>query len=109
MELQPNTIKHIQEYVAAKIEERGFADENLHERLLLLAEEIGELIKACRKVNGMNEDQAKQNKYNIGEEVVDVINMALAVAIERGLDMEAEYRKKEAEIDRRTYERSQKV
>lgn len=108
MELKPETIKHLQDYVAAKIEERGFADETLHERLLLLTEEVGEVVKACRKVSNMNMDQAKESKYNIGEEIVDVINLVFAVAIERGLDMEAEYRKKEAEIDQRTYARSKK-
>ncbi len=71
MDLQPGTIKHLQEYVAAKMKERGFDDETLHERLLLLAEEVGEVIKACRKASGMNTDQAKASQYkqyNIGED-----------------------------------------
>lgn len=38
-------IKHLQEYVTIKVKERGFEDESLHESLLLLTEEVGELIK----------------------------------------------------------------
>ena len=59
--LQPGTIKQLQEHVATKIKERGFEDETLHERLVLLMEEVGELAKACRKVSGMNVDAVKEN------------------------------------------------
>jgi len=106
MELHPGTIKHLQEYAAAKIKARGFEDESLHERLVLLMEETGELAKACRKVSGMNNDQGKENQYNVGEEVVDVINLALAVAIKLNLDLEKEFIEKEKKVDQRFYKRS---
>ncbi len=105
MDLNPGTIKHLQEYVADKIKARGFEDETLHERLVLLMEEVGELAKACRKVSGMNSDQNRGNMLKVGEEVVDVINLALAVSIKLDLDMEKEFFEKEAKIDKRFYKR----
>lgn len=105
MELQEGTIKHLQDYVAHKIRERGFEDETTHERLLLLTEEVGELAKACRKATGMNVDQNKQKSYSIGEEITDVINTAFAVGISLGIDVEKEFIAKNAEVDKRFYKR----
>jgi NTP pyrophosphatase (non-canonical NTP hydrolase) len=98
-------IRKLQEYVAAKIVERGFEDETLHERLLLLMEEVGELAKACRKISGMNIDQHREITNVVGEEVADVINLVFAVGIELGLDIEKEFCEKEEKIDTRVYKR----
>src|SRR3989344_4774923 len=98
MELQKGTISHLQEYVHAKIKERGFEDEHLNERLLMLTEELGELVKACRKINGMYVDKGKEIAHGLGEEITDVINMVLAVGIKLGLDIEKEFLEKEAKI-----------
>lgn len=103
IQLTPGTLKTLQAYVGAKIEARGFAHETLNERLLLLTEEVGELVKACRKYNGIKVDQNRPNTTKPGEEITDVINMIMAVGIELGLDIETEYRKKEAIIDERVY------
>src|SRR3989344_7968037 len=104
MELKKGTLSHLQDYMALKIKERGFEDETLHERLVLLTEELGELAKACRKLSGMNEDKHKENSYMAGEEVTDVINMVFAVAIKLGLDVEKEFLEKEFKNDKRIYE-----
>ena len=63
--IKSGTLKHLQEYVAGKIEERGFKDESLHERLILLTEEVGELAKTCRKISGMNVDPAQNIEYEV--------------------------------------------
>ena len=106
--LQPGTITQLQEYIEFKLKERGFDNETLHERLVLLMEEVGELAKACRKISGMNIDAGREDTYKVGEEITDVLNMLFAVGIELGIDIEKEYFNKEAKIDQRTYERSQK-
>lgn len=108
MNVNEGTIRHLQEYVAHKIEKRGFKDETLHERLLLLTEEVGELAKACRKISGMHCDNNREITTRVGEEIADVINMIFSVGIELGLDIESEYRKKEDIIDTRTYKRTNK-
>ena len=109
MELKKGTISHLQEHIADKIKERGFEEESLHERLVLLMEEVGELAKACRKVSGMNVDKNREIINNTGEEVADVINMVFAVAIKLGLDVEKEFLEKNIIADKRIYERSKKT
>ncbi|MEK7564457.1 MAG: hypothetical protein AAB510_02725 [Patescibacteria group bacterium] len=106
MKIKTGTIKHLQKYVASKIEERGFKDESLDERLLMLVEEVGELAKACRKISGMYVNKDKEIVDNTGEEIADVINMVFAVGIELGLDIEKEFIKKNKIVDKRVYERS---
>jgi len=105
-ELKKDTLKHLQDYVAYKIKKRGFEDETLHESLLLLAEEVGELIHASRHLSGMNVDQKRKNTQDIGEEITDVINMIFCVAIKLGIDVEQEYYKKEKKVDARFYKRA---
>ena len=109
MDLKPGTIKHLQEYSVAKINERGFEDENLHERLLLLTEEIGELVKACRKLSGIKVDSKKEYLHSAGEELADVLNMTFAVGIELGLDIEKEFIEKNNDVDKRVYVREGKL
>ena len=105
-QLNTGTIRHLQEYIAGKIKERGFKDETLQERLLLLTEELGELVNACRKITGMNVDQRREITNKVGEEVVDVLNMVFAVGIELGLDIEKEFFEKDEKIDKRIYKRN---
>lgn len=103
------TIKNLQKYITEKIKSRGFEDESLHERLVLLMEEVGELAKACRKISRMNSDQNRKNIFEVGEEVVDVINMVFAVGIKLELDVGKEFIKKEKEVDKRIYQRSKNL
>jgi NTP pyrophosphatase (non-canonical NTP hydrolase) len=105
-QLQKGTIRQLQKYIDTKIKSRGFDDESLHERLLLLVEEIGELAKACRKISGMNVDTKKKNFSTVGEELTDCINMLFAVGIKLGLDIEKEFLEKEKIVDKRFYRRA---
>ena len=106
-EIPITAIQELQEYVAHKIKERGFDDEGLHERLLLLVEEVGELVKTTRKMSGMYVDEKRETANNAGEEIADVLNMIFAVADKLGIDVASELKKKEAAIDKRTYKRSE--
>jgi len=108
MKLKPGTIKNLQEHIAHKIKERGFEDETLHERLLLLTEELGELVNACRKISGMHVDQNREITHTTGEEVADVINLVFAVGIKLGLDIEKEFIEKNIKVDKRFYKRGPK-
>lgn len=105
IKLKKGSISSLQKYVAEKIKERGFEDESLHERLLLLAEEVGELIHDARKLSGMYCDKNRSLDANPGEEVADIINLVFAVAIKMGLDMEKEFLAKESKNDKRSYHR----
>src|SRR3989338_11053402 len=107
MELEKDTIKNLQEYVHSKIKEWGFDDETLHERLLLLTEELGELVNACRKISGMNVDEKREITNEAGEEIADMINLVFAVAIKLGIDVEKEFLKKIEKVDKRVYKRKE--
>lgn len=106
MGLKKGTIKELQKYVGCKIKERGFEDESLHERLLLLTEELGELVNACRHISKMYIDQKRKIENKPGEELADVINMIFAVGIKLGINIEKEFLDKEKEINKRKYKRS---
>lgn len=102
MNFPTNSISQIQNYIEHKIHERGFDDETLEQRLMLLTEEIGELNKACRKRSGIKTGQHSDD-HHIGHEIADVINMVFAVGIQLGIDVEIEYADKESEIDKRAF------
>lgn len=107
--LKTGTITNLQKYIATKIKERGFEDETLHERLILLTEEVGELAKACRKISGMNIESNKKISYKVGEEIADVINMVFAVGIKLNINIEKEFLEKEHKNNSRSYKRSNKT
>ena len=105
MQLEPGSIKAIQKYVEHKIKSRGFEDETLQESLLLLTEEVGELVKACRKVSGISIDKKRESDQDVGGEVADVINLIFAVGVKLALNIEEEFIKKNKVVDQRFYER----
>lgn len=84
--------------------QRGFDDEIWQERLLLLSEEVGELIQACRKY-GIGHVRDMKEEYEIGEEIVDVINTLFHLANEFDVDVAKVFERKEAKVDERNYRR----
>lgn len=104
--LKKGTIRHLQEYISQKCKEWNFEDETLHEKLLLLTEEVGELIHACRKISGMNLDTKRKKTAQIGEEMADVIMMAFDTAGKVEVDVEKELLKKIKIVDKRKYKRT---
>lgn len=108
MEFKKGTIRHLQEYIDQKCKEWDFTGEPLHEKLLLLTEEVGELIHACRKKMGMHLDTKRKTTAQIKEEMADVIMMALDTASKLGVDLEKEILKKIKVVDKRKYKRATK-
>ncbi len=106
-QLKKGDISKLQKHITANIRKWGFEDETLQERLLLLTEELGELVNACRKISGMNVDTKREIKNEVGEEVADIINLVFAVAIKLGLDVESDYLKKEEVVNKRIYIRTE--
>lgn len=68
------SIDDIQEYIRKVINIRGFGDQPMEQRLLLLTEEVGELAKAIRKNStNMGIDKSKLQNYDTVEnEIADV-------------------------------------
>ena len=87
----------------------GWLDVDLVHNCFLMGEEVGELFKAVRKYErlfdqGEVEAPAQEAaRAHVGEEIVDVLNYLMAIANRLDLDLEAEFRKKNARNQQRTW------
>lgn len=96
------TLAHYQAYVAALEVERGFDDQSIRDKCLLLGEEIGELFKAVRKTEGLKVDVASRFG-SISEELADIFIYVCAIANRCNIDLETAFREKEAINHQRTW------
>jgi len=102
-ELRSNpTLADFQRYVTQLEQERGFAEQTLLDKCLLLGEEVGELFKAVRKSEGLLIDEDSP-VGEIGEELADILIFLCAIANRTGLDLEAAFRSKEEHNHTRTW------
>ena len=74
---------------------RGFEDQTVKDKCILLGEEVGELLKAIRHKEGMVIDKNKENSENISLELADVFGLILAIANKYEIDLEKAFREKE--------------
>ncbi len=96
------TLSDIQKYVQQMGEERGFQDQTLQSRCLLLTEEIGELMKAIRKREGLKID-ASSKIGTVEEELADIMLVLCSVANQVGVDLETAFRAKEEKNKQRVW------
>ena len=90
----PASLADYQAYVQALELERGFADQDVLQKCLLLGEEVGELFKAIRKAQGMVVDE-KAQIGGAGDELADVLILLCAIANRCGVDLEQAFLAKE--------------
>lgn len=89
------TIGELQEYVAQFNVERGFLDETVEHKFMLMAEEVGELAKALRGVcGGKFADDTARTEFS--EEVVDVLLLLISISDKLGVDIADAIEQKEA-------------
>ncbi|NSW53445.1 MAG: pyrophosphohydrolase [Anaerolineae bacterium] len=101
----PNLPEHpdlaaLQRYVRELEVERGFIDQTVLMKCLMLGEEAGELFKAVRKVEGIKLDHASAKVGGIDEELVDIFIFVCSIANKYAIDLEDAFRRKE-EINKR--------
>ena len=101
LQLKP-TIQHVQEYVAQLEVERGFLEESVLQKCLLLGEEIGELFKAIRKSSGIKVDPAS-TVGSVSDELADALIFIVAIANRFKIDLESAIREKEQKNGRRIW------
>lgn len=93
--LPPNpTLHDFQVYVREMEEERGFSNQTVSDKCILLGEEIGELFRAIRKLEGVKlcEDATVTPA---SEELADIFIYLCAIANRYGIDLERAFREKE--------------
>ncbi len=84
-----------QAYVAELERERGFSGQTTIEKCLLLGEEVGELFKAVRKVEGVAVDETARIGP-VSDELADILIYLCAIANRYHLDLEQAFLAKEA-------------
>lgn len=86
---ETDSLRKVQQYIKAVNTVRGFEDQPIEERMLLLTEEIGELAKSIRKnATNMSTDVNKQYNYDsIESEVSDCLYVLASVCNRLDIDM----------------------
>ena len=93
------TLKDYQEYVNELEIQRGFIDQDIIVKCLLLGEEMGELFKAVRKAMKLKTD-INANIGSVKEEIADMLIYLCSIANRFDIDLEEAFREKE-EINKR--------
>ena len=102
-QLKPDPVlSDFQTYVTAMEAERGFSGQTPVEKCLLLGEEVGELFKAVRNVQGIAIDDAFAGG-EIADELADILIYLCAIANRYQIDLETAFRTKEERNRLRTW------
>ena len=96
------TLGELQEYIWQMNHERGFDLENPATKLIMLAEETGELAKAIRKTVGLSFSQDTEIK-TVEEEIADVLIVLMGLASMLDIDVAEATDAKEAKNRGRTW------
>lgn len=97
----PN-LRDFQRYVEELEKERGFSEQPVIQKCLLLGEEVGELFKAVRKQQKIALDQASK-VGTVPEELADIFIYLCSIANRYGIDLEQAFRDKEEENHKRVW------
>ncbi len=96
------TIADVQQYIKATVAHRGFSHESVQDNFIMLTEELGELAKALRKLNGVKV-ATDSTMTSVEEEVADVAWMLMCVCNKLGIDLESAIRAKEEKNKQRVW------
>jgi NTP pyrophosphatase (non-canonical NTP hydrolase) len=88
------TLEDFQKLIRQLVVERGYNQETVPEVLMLLIEEVGELAKAIRKVNGQKTHQDSKI-HKVEEELADCLWLLVDISNRLDIDLEAAFRSKE--------------
>lgn len=102
MKLHTTDIQEIQQYIWQKNIDRGFADEAVEKKMLMLTEEVGELAKAIREHVGMG-FSSTTSKNDAAEEIADVLIITLGLASKLEIDIYEALAAKEAKNEQRSW------
>ena len=97
------TLEDFQKYVVELEKNRGFSEQTVLQKCLMLGEEVGELFKAIRKKLNLKIDHNSEFK-TIEEELADIIIFVCSIANRYDIDLEKAFREKEEINKKRTWE-----
>ena len=101
------SIIDIQKYIDKVLEIRGFNNQDIELKLVLLMEEVGELAKSIRKeITNLPIDQNRLDNYSpIEEELADVFIVLLSIANKLQINLYDAFIKKEKENIQREWKK----
>jgi len=88
------TLSDFHKYITEMEDVRGFSDQTVLQKCLMMGEEVGELFKAIRKDEGIKLD-SNSHVGGISEELADVFIYLLAIANRYSINLEQAFRDKE--------------
>jgi len=100
---EKNTLNEIQNYIKDVIKIRGFSEQKVQDKMLLLLEETGELAKAIRKTipEASVDYERIENYTDIEEEVADVFIVLVSICNRLNINLyDAIIKKEEKNIKR---------
>ena len=100
-------LERLQRYYRTAADRRGWSNESAKDTLLLLTEELGELARAVRKLEGIARHQPDV-EMNVGDELADMQLYLVHLANSLGLDLAAAVTRKEV-VNSRRFERASRV
>ena len=96
------TLGDLQEYVRQMVRERGFDNDRVEQRFMLLLEEAGEFARAARKHAGIKFAQDTHTAELDGE-AADVLIILLGLCNMLDIDLEQAFRDKEEHNKQRSW------
>jgi len=99
-----SSLDQLQEYLRLMTIKRGFSKESAQDTLLVMVEEVGELAKALRKMNGIGIDRQRLSEYgNLKHEMADVLICLLILANKCEINLFEAFHEKEKINNKRTW------
>jgi NTP pyrophosphatase (non-canonical NTP hydrolase) len=98
-----SSMRDLQKYVAELEAERGFLNDTVAQKCILLGEEVGELFRAIRRAEGVSIDVHDQRDINPSHELADILIVLATIANRLQIDLEDALREKEIINDRRSW------
>ena len=99
---QGASLRGIQNYVAKMEEERELDKQDLTSQCLKLGEEVGELYRAVRKLQGQPQDPGGR-VTDVGDEAADALILLMSIVNRCGINLEDAFRAKEARNESRVW------
>jgi NTP pyrophosphatase (non-canonical NTP hydrolase) len=96
------SLPRIQDYVREMEVERGLDGQDLASQCLKLGEEIGELYRAVRRLQGHPQDPAGR-VADVGDEAVDALILLMSIVNRCDIDLEEAFRVKESRNETRVW------
>jgi len=102
--VQSASLAVLQQYVQQAMQERGFDDETLSQKFMLLLEESGEFAQAARREASIKQRADRAPSDSLADEAGDVLIVLLDICNQLQIDLESAFVQKERKNQTRTWQ-----